>query len=99
MKRYYFEADRKQWEKPTEPDYLFCTTAKTDVYADNEEEARMLAEVKLHSFYDDSGILLDNIRLVDIFDVPADWSYGYGEEYQSGPTAGITDTIGRDIIR
>ena len=38
MKKYYFEACRKQLEKPTEPKYIFNTTAKVFVFAENDED-------------------------------------------------------------
>ena len=44
MKKYFFEADRKQWEKPTEPKYLFCAAARTWAIAETEEEAREFLE-------------------------------------------------------
>ena len=47
MKKYFFEADRKQWEKPTEPKYLFCAAARTWAIAETEEEARTIALRKL----------------------------------------------------
>ncbi len=99
MKRYYFEADKKQWEKPTEPKYLFCATAKTAVYAEDEEEARVLAAEKLRSQYHGTGTLLGEIRLMDIESLPVDWSYGYGDERKSGDTASIADRIGNHVIR
>ena len=43
MKKFYFEADKKQWEKPTEPKYMFCATAKVWAVAETEEEARAIA--------------------------------------------------------
>lgn len=99
MKRYYFEADKKQWEKPTEPKYVFCATAKTDVYADDEQEARILAESKLRDAYHGTGVLLGEIRLVDVKPLPADWSYGYDEERQTGDTDSIPDRLVGHVIR
>ena len=43
MKKYYCEAQKKQLEKPTEPKYVFCTTAKCFVLAENDDDARVKA--------------------------------------------------------
>lgn len=86
MKKYYFEADKKQWEKPTEPNYIFCTTAKTWAIADSEEAARAIALEKLAANYAGSGTLLDepNLRLTKTAELPTDWNYGYGDERGTG---------------
>ncbi len=99
MKRYFFEADKRQLEKPTEPKYLFCAPAKTAVYAESEEEARALAAEKLRSAYAGTGRLLGEIRLMDIESLPVDWSYGYGDARKSGDTDSIGDRIGGHLIR
>ena len=41
MKKYVFEAAKKQWEKPTEPHSLFVKPAKVTVCAENEEQAKL----------------------------------------------------------
>ena len=85
MRKYYFEADRTQWEKPTEPKYRFCATAKTFAYGETEDEARVKAEEKLHRAYAGTGIrLLGQLRLVSSVDLPMDWNYGYGDERKTG---------------
>lgn len=98
MKRYFFEAERVQLEKPTELRYVFCAPAQTDVYAEDEVEARLLAEEKLHSQYEGTGVRLGEMYLTDIASLPADWSYGYGDERKRGDTASIPDRVGRDRI-
>ena len=86
MKKYFFEADRKQWEKPTEPKYLFCATAKTWAIAETEEEARAVALDNLRNKYHASGILVDDchLRLTKAVELPNDWNYGYGEGRGTG---------------
>lgn len=86
MKKFYFEADRKQWEKPTEPKYMFCATAKVWAVAETEEEARAIALRKLADKYDGTGILLDEprLRLTKSAELPVDWSYGYGDARSTG---------------
>ena len=86
MKKYFFEADKKQWEKPTEPKYLFCAPARVWVAAETEEEARAAALDKLNAKYHGTGTLLDDehLRLTKTAELPADWSYGYGDERGTG---------------
>lgn len=80
MKKYFFEADKKQWEKPTEPKYVFCAPAKVWAVAETEEEARAIALEKLAAKYHGTGTLLDEprLRLTKSAELPVDWSYGYG---------------------
>lgn len=99
MKKFFYEAAKKQWEKPTEPKYLFCAPARTAVYAETEEEARVMAEEKLRQEYHGTGILLGSVKLMDIESIPVDWSYGYGDERKSGRTADIGDLKGNNVIR
>lgn len=49
MKKYFYEAQKKQLEKPTEPLYLCCAKAKCWVIAGSEAEAEVLAAEKLHA--------------------------------------------------
>lgn len=86
MKKYYFEADRKQWEKSSQPKYMFCATAKTWAIAETEEEARAIALKKLSANYYETGILLDDLhlQLTNVADLPTDWNYGYGEGRGTG---------------
>ena len=99
MKRYVYEADRKQWEKPTEPKYICCATAKAVVIAETEEEAKALAEKKLHDKYYQTGILLGEARKLREDELPVDWSYGYGDERKSGLTKDLGDLVGNHVIR
>ena len=46
MKKYYCEAQKKQLEKPTEPKYVFCTTAKCFVLAENDDDDRVKAAAR-----------------------------------------------------
>ena len=99
MKKYEFEASRKQLEKPTEPKYLFNTTAKTIVYAEDECEAEILAKDKLEQEYYGTGVVLGEPLMVRCSELPIDWSYGYGDARRSGPTDSIGDLVGNHVIR
>lgn len=99
MKKYVFEAAKKQWEKPTELKQYFVKTAEVIVYAETEEEAKKLAEEKLCRKYRGSGTILGEVRFVRCDELPVDWSYGYGDERKSGDTAGIGDLTGNNVIR
>ena len=85
MKKFFFEVDKKQLEKPTEPSYLFCAPARVWAAAETEEEARALAAEKLRAKYHGSGTLLGcDLRLTKAADAAVDWSYGYGEDRKAG---------------
>lgn len=99
MKKFVFEAAKKQWEKPTEPKYVFCCTAKATVIAEDEAKAKALAEEKLKKEYCGSGTILGEVKFVASYDLPVDWSYGYGDQRKSGDTASIGDLVGNHMIR
>lgn len=99
MKKFIYEAAKKQLEKPTEPKYIFCSTSKVTVYAETEQEAKALAEAKLHKVNDATGVVITEAKLVGSYDLPVDWSYGYGDERKSGNTAEIGDLVGNHVIR
>lgn len=99
MKKFYFEASRAQLEKPTEPKYVFCTTAKTFVCAETEAEARALAERKLEAEYFGSGTGLYGLRLVKTAELPVDWSYGYGDGRRPGGSDATAGLISQSVIR
>ena len=99
MKRYVFEAARKQLEKPTEPKYVFCPPARTAVYAEDRETALTLAQEKLRTEYTGSGFQLGQVTFVAEYDLPVDWSYGYSDARKSGPTGELGDLVGSNIIR
>lgn len=86
MKKFFFEADKKQWEKPTEPKYVFCAPARVWAVAETEEEARAIALDKLNAKYHGTGTLLDDehLRLTKSVGLPVDWNYGYGEGRGTG---------------
>lgn len=98
MRKYIFEAAKKQLEKPTELKYICCTTAKTWVVAEDEAEAAKLACAKLHAKYDGCGVVLGEVKLIADYDLPVDWSYGYGDARKSGATAELGDLFGNHII-
>ena len=89
MKKYFFEADRKQWEKPTEPKYLFCASAKTWAVAQTEEEARSIALKTIRNKNHATGMLVDDchLRLTKVSELPTDWNYGYGDSRGTGSAA------------
>lgn len=99
MKKYYFQAQKKQLEKPTEPSYVYCAPAKCFVLAGNEAEAAVLAEKKLREMYHGTGVVLGKAELTKCAELPVDWSYGYGDERKSGDTASIGDLVGNYVIR
>ena len=99
MKKFYYEAQKKQLEKPTEAAYVSCATAKTWVVAETEAEAAVLAAKKLHEKFDGSGVVLGAVVLTKSADLPVDWSYGYGDERKSGCTCSIGDLCGNYVIR
>jgi hypothetical protein len=99
LKKYTFEAPRVQWEKPTEPKYIFCRTATVTVLAASEAEATALAGEKLKKEYAGTGMLLGEAKLLSVVDLPVDWSYGYGDERKSGATASLGDLVGNNTIR
>ena len=57
MKKYVFEATKKQCEKPTELKQYFVRCAAVTVYAENEDEAKKLAEDKLRREYLGTGTI------------------------------------------
>lgn len=99
MKKYFVEAHKKQLEKPTEPYYINCATAKCWVIAENEAEALELGCKKLHAENDGTGVVLGKPFVTKCVDLPVDWSYGYGDERKSGDTASIGDLVGNYVIR
>lgn len=85
MKKYFFEVDKLQLEKPTEPKYLFCAPARIWVTAPDEDEARALAAEKLRGQYHGTGTLTGrDLRLTKAVDLAVDWNYGYGDERLTG---------------
>ena len=84
MKNYHFTAERKQWEKPTEPKAVFCPPAAVTVSAETEEEALKLAEKKLRERYLGTGVLTGKLNLRSCTEPAADWNYGYGDDRRSG---------------
>ena len=99
MKKFYFEAAKKQLEKPTEPKYVFCATAKAWAVAETEAEAKALAAAKLQAKYHGAGVVLGEPVLTKSAELPVDWSYGYGDARKSGDTASIGDLVGNNVIR
>ncbi len=99
MKRYVFEAPKTQLEKPTEPKYVFCPAARVSVLAENEAQAKRLAEEKLAEAFAGTGVILGEPRLTESYPQPEDWSYGYGADRKSGRTGSIGDLTGKNVIR
>lgn len=99
MKKYVFEATKKQWEKPTELKQYFVKPASVIVYAETEEEAKKLATEKLACQYYGSGTILGEAHFVRCDELPVDWSYGYGDERTSGSDADIERIAAHNVIR
>ncbi len=100
MKKYIYEAPKTQWEKPEIADYIFCAPAEISVLASSEDEAMELARTKIQKQYTGSGqLLLSGLRLVASYDLPVDWSYGYGDERKTGHVPQEIDTVSCYEIR
>ena len=99
MKKYIYEAAKKQLEKPTEPKYMFCHTVQAIVYADSKAKAKKLAEEKLHEMTAGTGVVIGEAQFVACYDLPVDWSYGYGDERKTGATKKIKNLTGNYVIR
>ena len=85
MKKFFFEVDKKQLEKPTEPKYVFCAPARVWACGETEEEARAAAIKKLREKYHGTGTLLgQDLRLTKTANAPVDWNYGYDGERAEG---------------
>ena len=84
MKKHVFEAAKKQWEKPTEPHSLFVKPAQVTVCAENEEQALELAKAALCKKFYGTGVIPGEAVKVAEYDLPADWSYGYGDGRGTG---------------
>jgi hypothetical protein len=98
MKKYIFEATKKQWEKPTEPKQYLCAAAKATVIAETEEQAYEKAAKQLRERFLGTGTILGAIRLIDTIELPADWNYGYGDERKCG-TAEVREAVAKDCTR
>ena len=99
MKKYVFECAKKQWEKPTQPKAVFAQNAIINVVAASEEDAKAIACKKLCCEYCGTGVLLGDVKLVKTYDLPVDWSYGYGENSKCGCTCSIGDLVCGSQIR
>ena len=99
MQKYYCEAQKKQLEKPTEPKYVFCTTAKCFVLAENEDEALENAAAEFREMYHGTGAVLGQIRITKSAELPVDWSYGEGEAAMVGNEAAMEALIRHNVIR
>jgi hypothetical protein len=84
MKKYIFEATKKQLEKTTEPKQVLVAPAKVTIIAKDAEKALELAKEQLREQYLGTGTILGEVRLVEELFVPADWSYGYSKERTFG---------------
>jgi len=84
MKKYIYEAGQKLLDRPTQNNYLFVPTVKITVIAENETEAIEKADRELTKEYLGTGIWLYDLHLVRSYELPVDWSYGYGDERGTG---------------
>lgn len=99
MKKYYFEAQKKQLEKPTEPLYVSCATAKCFVFAEDDAEAARKAAAKLEAEYYGTGIKLGVPHMTDCVELPVDWNYGYGDDRKAGTAADQAALYDQYVIR
>lgn len=84
MKKFHFEAVKRQWEKPTEPKQYLCATAKLDIIAEDEATALEMAKKQFHDDYFSSGTVLGEVKLAGVSELPVDWNYGYCEGRKAG---------------
>ena len=99
MKKYFFEAQKKQLEKPTEPLYVSCTSAKCWVVAETEAEAVELAGKKFRDMYHGTGVVLGKPVLTKATEPAIDWNYGYGDDRKCGDTAAKAELRANNVIR
>ena len=84
MKKFTFEANKKQWEKPTELSQKYVAPARVSVCAETKAQALKLAKEELRKHYLGSGTILGEVRLVGTADLAVDWNYGYGDKRGKG---------------
>ncbi len=99
MKKYFYEAQKKQLEKPTEPLYVSCAKAVCFVCAESEAEAAVLAEQKLRAKYHGTGVVLGKPVLTKTAELPTDWNYGYGDARKAGTKADQEALLADYVIR
>ena len=99
MKKYYYEAQKKQLEKESEPFYICCSKTRCWVIAEDEAEAEKLAYAELRAKNHATGAVFGKLVMTKCVELPVDWSYGYGENRKSGCTACVGDLVGNDVIR
>lgn len=84
MKKFTFEAAKLQLAKPTEPLYEFCPPATVSVVAESKSAALKKAREALRCRLHGTGIVLGEVKLVSVDELPVDWSYGYGDKRGKG---------------
>lgn len=99
MKKYFFEAQKRQLEKPTEPLYVSCAKAVCTVLAENEAEALVLAEQKFRTQYHGTGVVLGRPVVTKTAELPVDWNYGYDDSRRTGSAADREALSGDCVIR
>ena len=99
MKKYFFEAQKRQLEKPTEPLYVSCAKAVCTVLAENEAEALVLAEQKFRTQYQGTGVVLGRPVVTKTAELPVDWNYCYDASRRTGSAADREALSGDCVIR
>ncbi len=99
MKKYFFEAERHQSEKPTEKHHIFTAAARITVYADTLQQAEALAREQLLRAYFGTGILLGAMHCTGTAEPAVDWSYGYADNRRPGTPEAMEDLIAQSVIR
>ncbi len=84
MKKYVFEAAKKQLDRTTESLYEFCPPATITICAAKKNDALKKAKAALHDKYVGTGFVLGEVKLVSENDLPVDWNYGYGDKRGKG---------------
>lgn len=99
MKKYFFEAQKKQLEKPTESHYVSCAPAKCWVMAASQEEAYAKAEKEFEAMFYGTGVKVGKPVLTKAADPAIDWNYGYGDQRKAGDDAARSELIRNHVIR
>jgi hypothetical protein len=84
MKKFTFEANKRQWEKPTEPCQKHVAPARVTVCAETKAQATKLAKEALREKYLGSGTILGELKFVGTTELAVDWNYGYGDKRGKG---------------
>ena len=97
MKKYFFEAAKKQWEKPTEPKQYLCATAKVTVIAENLRKAGLNTVLGMGTTF---VILIFLSLIISLFKFIPDLQDGFAKKKTAAasPAAQAVDNTISQII-